>query len=584
MLSSYRAISLFSLLLLTLSGCGSAVDGLNANKSATSDTAFSEDDDFPLTGQTITSVDVNGTPQHLWNMNSGAEVWNSKIGLGDGGREAVVLRSIPFVAYQYLQQRFSGHNDTATSGMPTAQWSTDILAGIEKIAAAKNARAYAYMRRIVVGSSNRLIVSWYRNGQTVASEYEIPAGYITIGPPSFGLRLSADGKTTVAWTQKGNDLHLFTFQNGSITPRIDTFGSANNTSFVGDVLDAAMTPNGKFMAIQNGTRILILDVTTGQKLFYDVTWQTSPTSRIAISDDGNTVVRTASDFANGIFFPSINRYVRQGNTYVLALFPGATNGAIAAFAASSDAKTLAYTVGLGSAPSGYMNKSLMRVVDMSNGFKVVYDELIETAGTLSNLATAVRMTDDGRLVAFGFTGDNLPELHVVKRFPSGQYFKILSYDTAGSIDDLALANNGNLLVTSRGTHFSYNQIGNDNVDLFALEPLPPTGGTDDLFLDGTVGVGQPVTLRMTGGTPNKMAFFLMATSLTYPPVIYGNQQGFLYLDPTMLKIIGRGTFNANGVATITIMIPGSVPPGTKWYIQGNKERVVFSNNYLTLDL
>jgi hypothetical protein len=294
--------------------------------------------------------------------------------------------------------------------------------------------------------------------------------------------------------------------------------------------------------METSDRIFAEDIVSGQHLLYDVNWEPGPTSQLAISDDGNTIYRSADSYNNttGQFYPVIKKYVRQGNTYLnTGLYEAFNKGQINSMVISGDGKTLAYSVGV-EWQGSTVYKNQIRIMNVSTTpYTLLYDEQIITAGNFHNVSTAIRTTNDGRLIAVGYTGDNRPEVEAYQRGANGQYAKILSYDTTGSVTTMNLSDDGHLIVSSRGSHFSVPINGGEHVDLFALEPTPPATGNDDLFVIGTPLPGNTVTLKMTNGIPNQIVFFLMAPQLAYPPVIYGTQIGLLYLNPYMLSMLGK---------------------------------------------
>ena len=405
------------------------------------------------------------------------------------------------------------------------------------------------------GPKSAVLSRYSGSSATPAWTYTFP---VTIGNSEpLNVHVSRDGQTIVAWVfdPPTNKTNVAVFA--------ADYPSANGVPLSYTALDlltppqfSQLTPDGSLMFFVSGLKRSVFDV-HGSHEIYSALNDQHPPAGSAISGDGQL-------FVIGDLNGNARIYRRQGNTYNLWFNQSlneTTPTGISSAALSDDGSTLV----LGWGYSTLFQNVRIQVLDLStSGHPVMFDDMIQGGGSYQDWTTAIAMCANGSTCGVGLAGDQFglaPEVLVYGRdAQSGAWSRVYQYDLPGSVQDMRISADGRYLaVASKAVHDNV-LGGGGRVDLFQL-------GEHDLVLDGVPHAGSAVTVAQSL-TPGVQTRFLRSTALLSAPIHYAGV-GALFLDPTHMSVAGVAHAGADGIARLTVTVPGgSTMLGTSFYYQG----------------
>ena len=295
--------------------------------------------------------------------------------------------------------------------------------------------------------------------------------YDSFGPPSFGSSYGAD----IAVSGNGNKIVVSTATSSSI--EITVFDlTLPNPQLSPDIRNPnVLVSSGKSIISKDLSTILLMS-----GIWYDV-YDVSTDSLISIfsasssefqsnliggiSSDGNLIaIQTLNgSFSTGIDY-GINFYEKQGNSYIHSGWIGGPISSVnfGPLVISDDKSTFA-TGWSGVAGGNPYDGFIVQAIDLtpgSFGTILMQDSLVgdQNSGSLTNLVSAMDISDDGQIVAVGSLGDVAELFGEVLVYnlgnvnPSNPEFNYRAFenevDGTGSVHDLDLSSDGKKLAVA----------------------------------------------------------------------------------------------------------------------------------------
>lgn len=410
-----------------------------------------------------------------WSLESDGS-WNVQdMGLGNHGTQVFQRNG----DYHPTWELYSGSD----SGTPAAIWRVEesISTRFGQVASAAAADLHVTLHQEDQDGSpyRRAVVTCFRSGaEAPIWSHELPVDMLG---PFQGIDVSRDGTRVVATVYDTfiGETRVTTFGAESAVPTavlwVDTFGYPEQI---------VASDDGSTLAILDAATIHVIDLGSMQEVDQLSVGGTQHTQAFDLSGDGSRIGFGTLD--------EVRVYRRQAGGGYQSLMnldlPGAP------LAEGLDFSSSGTHLVVGARDSSTPDLASVYVFDAqtgSLGFEVTYT----STGPLSNQVAALRLSDEGRVLAVGLTGDGgggVEELHVYDLEIGGE---LLHDGLSGSVVSLSLSPDGDrVAVASLNGHGLQPGLGgairlyNTHVRDFSVEGVPCIGSTVGLVQRARAGV------------------------------------------------------------------------------------------------
>lgn len=483
---------------------------------------------------------LTGPGSRLWTYSSAVENWIGRVvSVGNGGTE-VLSQFGPLTDYIRMLSSYDG--DPALPAWQVQESSPTLHHSVDS--AEDHDRHVCLYDRPEPGNPTlrRVVLRKYERSQSNADwSYEWPV--LTNGHPQLYTRISKDGQTIVAVVH-----NIYTGKED-----VAVFGPSSNAplrTFSVDVLGPAkmieLSADGRILAVPGDIRLLLADTTTMATLFTTTLFSQNFLAH-GLSGDGSIYCYGGNNFVK------VLRRSATTGTYSLAYTNTlAGNCYCDHLDVSADGSTVACAFNF----TDNWNKVVVQALDL-NTYALTMTDTVIGSGMLQNVCSSVSVSQNGSRFAIGLWGDELGQSPEVRVYERNASTPLWTYDLPGSVNELDLSADGRrLAVASKAVHANI-VGGGGRIDLFQV-------GDEDISVAGQPHAGSAVTIS-TRGRPTSPAILLLAPSLANSPITFPTL-GTLYLSRTTLSTLPMGTFDAQGLASVSLTLPATV--GTTLYLQG----------------
>lgn len=481
------------------------------------------------------SASAQGTPNLIWQRNSGAEDWvPNAVTLANQGTLSGMAVG-PLTDYTRIFSNFDSSSPQALINYLHPK--TTLHHHI--VGANSTDQIVTMFDEPIVGSPGlyNVVIRSY-SLQNPAGNWSYTWPVQTNGHDNIELMINRDGTKIVAavYNIYTNSVDLKTFGANSSTPVLSF-----STNIISQFRRAVLSADGSRLAIGNNLSLKVFNTDTAQELTSILPF-INIYRGIAISGDGSVLAFGSDNLVKIYRRNSTNQSYTLANTHNLV-----AGSYCNLLAISDDSSTLVLAADYPNAPENF-KKVTVRAIELNTYTTLMEDTLQSPNSTLQSISSDLAITAKGDKFALGTWGDSLGLVPEVRIYNRNQNVPAQSIDLPGSVYNLDLSADGRrLLVASKALHAN-TVSGGGSVRLYEI-------GSLDVTIAGVPHNNGTVTVRLRGqpGTPAKL---LMAPTLAANPIDFG-LIGTLFLNRTTLTLIPVGTFDATGAINVNF----SVPPG-----------------------
>lgn len=486
-------------------------------------------------GALAASAAAQGSWTPTWTYSSGSEGWVPRqAALGNRGTQVFAKLG----AFQSPARLLSATAETPVA--PVWQNTDTAYTYSRFVAAAADTDVYVSAHDVNIPSApatrNVIIQCYTSASSTPVWSYTYPV--TTNGHDNFNVRVSKNGQRIVSlfdniWT---SSQEIKVFQPSSATPI-----ASYSISPLGTFRHFDMSADGTKLCLASQMRVAVIDLTNGAVLSNQLVFDTMYDG-FAMADDG-------SAYAYGIYGGyRVFRRTPTG-TYTQSFLRLDAGWVCNRIDISGDGSTLVAAMDDAQTVRSVKLETLNLTASLQQSQPVVLATSFVTAtGSFTNTVQDVALSQDGRELAVGVSGDAggpTPEVLVYRNFAT-QPERTLQLP--GSVFDLSLSADGrHMAVASKLAHHNTFASGG-RIDMLEL-------GTGDLTLCGEPRIGSTVHLEVEAPVAT-LAFVMSASSLADTPTAFP-QMGSLYLPRTAMTISPAGSADATGHAQFDVAIPQS---------------------------
>ncbi|MBI5361858.1 MAG: hypothetical protein HZA53_01685 [Planctomycetes bacterium] len=375
--------------------------------------------------------------------------------------------------------------------------------------------------------------------QSPTWNYSLPVTIPT--PVGTGVHMSSDGGRCVAWAYDFNQARVFVaFLNESTGAPVSTASVLT----LGAPVATSLSSDGNWFYVASANRHAVINANNGSTRYEAISFQPMSSAHL--------ISRTGEIIGRGLTGGRFELLRWNGSTYSswLTYDRGIADAGCAKAELAADDSTLALAW---NRSSGYqsVDVELLRL-NSSGSLNLEYQRTISSTVALQNVVKDLDLSDDGRMLAVGLSGDEggaVPELTVYARdAQAGTWNVRMEQDLPGSVQDVDLSADGNFLVVASKGYHDNTLAGGGRVDYFS---------TTYRDMD-TVGIphsaGQVMITHQQ--VPGVSAILLASDRLANVPTVFDGI-GTLYLSRSRTSAVGTATADGTGSVNFGVQLPSA---------------------------